>query len=119
MSDALRADQLEELRADLENLREELCGQLARLGDDSRPVTLDQQAVGRLSRMDAMQQQQMAAAKASHSRALLSRVERALAAMEEGEFGYCNDCGEAIAFARLKIRPDSPLCVACQGRNET
>ena len=69
--------------------------------------------------MDAMQQQQMAAASAGHIRAHLSRVRLALAAMDDGEFGLCRDCGEEIAFARLKIRPDSPLCVNCQGRNET
>ena len=119
MTEALNATQLAELRADLEQLAEDLAGQLDRLGEDSRPVTLDQQAVGRLSRMDAMQQQQMAAANAGHIRAHLSRVQRALAAMESGDFGICQDCGGDIAFARLKIRPDSPLCVACQSRNET
>jgi DnaK suppressor protein len=115
---ALTGSQLAELRADLERLETELGGQLERLGDDSRPVVLDQQSVGRLSRMDAMQQQQMAAASAGHIRAHLSRVRRALAALDSGDFGYCYDCGEAIAFPRLKARPDSPLCVGCQARNE-
>ena len=119
MSEALTGDRLAELRADLERLDTELSGQLDRLGDDSRPVELDQQAVGRLSRMDAMQQQQMAAASAGHIRAHLSRVRRAIAAMDSGDFGFCHDCGEAIPYPRLKASPDSPLCVACQARNET
>jgi DnaK suppressor protein len=110
--------QLRELRADLEQLQVELGGQLERIGDDSQPVQLDQQMVGRLSRMDAMQQQQMARASESHMRAHLSRVMLALKAMDEGEFGYCKSCDEPIGFPRLKVRPDSPLCVACQQANE-
>ena len=74
MSEALTEVEIAELRGDLEKLAGELDAQLERLGEDSRPVKLDQQAVGRLSRMDAMQQQQMAAANAGHIRAHLSRV---------------------------------------------
>ena len=118
MSEALTEVEIAELRGDLEKLAGELDAQLERLGEDSRPVKLDQQAVGRLSRMDAMQQQQMAAANAGHIRAHLSRVRRALAAIESGDFGICQDCGGDIAFPRLKVRPDSPLCVVCQSRNE-
>jgi len=110
--------QLAEIQADLLALREELSDQLRRLGEDSKPVQLDQQMVGRLSRMDAMQQQQMASASASHSKAHLSRVNLALQAIEEGDYGYCRQCDEAIAWLRLKARPDSPLCVACQEANE-
>lgn len=110
--------QLAEIQTDLLTLREALSGQLQRLGEDSKPVQLDQQMVGRLSRMDAMQQQQMASASASHSKAYLNRVNLALQAIEEGDYGYCRQCDEAIAWLRLKARPDSPLCVACQEANE-
>jgi DnaK suppressor protein len=117
-AEAINARQQEELRADLELLRFELQGQLERISTDSQPVELDQQMVGRLSRMDAMQQQQMAQASQAHMRAHLRRVLLALKAIQEGEFGYCRDCAEAVPFERLKARPDSLLCVACQQRNE-
>ncbi len=115
----LKEAQLAEIEAELLVLREELSGQLQRLGEDSKPVQLDQQTVGRLSRMDAMQQQQMAAASASHTKAHLSRVKLALSAIEEGDYGYCRQCEEPIAWLRLKARPDSPLCVRCQELNES
>ncbi len=118
VSAELNGEQLAELKADLERLHLELEDQLARAAVDSQPVQLDQQSVGRLSRMDAMQQQQMAAANLAHARAHLSRVVLALAAIESGEFGYCRQCDEPIGFARLKIRPDSPLCMGCQQSNE-
>jgi DnaK suppressor protein len=114
----LTDEQLSEIEADLQVLRAELSGQLDRLGEDSKPVELDQQLVGRLSRMDAMQQQQMAAASASHTKAHLGRVNLALKAIAEGDYGYCRQCDEPIAWLRLKARPDSPLCVRCQEMNE-
>jgi len=115
----LTASQLQELEQDLLRVRTQLQDQLQRLEIDSKPVQLDQQMVGRLSRMDAMQQQQMAVASAAHMKAHLSRVGLALTAIETGEFGYCQQCDEPIAFPRLKIKPDSPLCMPCQQANET
>jgi DnaK suppressor protein len=114
----LSRQQLDQLRRLLLQRRDELQGQLARVSEQSKPVQLDQQSVGRLSRMDAMQQQQMAQASQVHMRAHLSRVLLALQAMAEGEFGDCRSCGEPIGYGRLTVRPDSPLCVGCQQLNE-
>lgn len=80
---------------------------------DRAPVELDQQSVGRLSRMDAMQVQAMAAAQARRRRARRARIRAALARMEEDEFGWCQGCGEAIAEARLELDPATPFCVDC------
>jgi DnaK suppressor protein len=112
------AAQQAELEADLRLLEEQLQAQWLQLEEDSKPVELDQQAVGRLSRMDAMQQQQMASANKSHVYAHLSRVRLALKAIETGDFGYCRLCDEPIPWLRLKARPDSPLCMACQTKSE-
>jgi DnaK suppressor protein len=43
----------------------------------------------------------------------LARTERALAKLDEGTYGRCDACGEAIAPARLDAMPDAVLCVAC------
>jgi DnaK suppressor protein len=43
----------------------------------------------------------------------LDRTERALAKLDEGTYGTCDACGEAIPPARLRALPDSVLCVAC------
>jgi DnaK suppressor protein len=43
----------------------------------------------------------------------LARTERALAKLDEGTYGICDGCGEAIPPARLRAIPDSVLCVAC------
>ena len=118
-SGPLTTAQVQWLEQELQRIRSELQDQLSGADEDAAPVTLDQQAVGRLSRMDAMQQQQMALASMSHVRAHLNRVERAMTALQGEDYGYCHECDQPISWARLQIRPDSPLCVACQGLTES
>lgn len=93
--------------------REELTS-LSEISADSRQaVALDQQSVGRLSRMDAMQAQAMAQANERHRRAELSRIDAALRRIEEDDYGYCLKCGEEIAPRRLEADPAASFCVDC------
>lgn len=103
-----RADfrrRLMEMRAELETLNEK--GR-----DATKPVALDQSKVGRLSRMDALQNQAMA--QETHRRRLLDvkRIEAALQRLDEDEYGYCIVCGEAIGQSRLEADPAAAACVA-------
>lgn len=77
------------------------------------PVALDQEAVGRLSRMDAMQQQAMAMASRERRRQARDRIIMTLRRLDDPEFGYCITCGDAIAVARLMNDPTVTQCVAC------
>lgn len=92
--------------------------ELRALSDGSRegraPVELDQQSVGRLSRMDAMQQQSMDLAREERRRQRLAILAAALRRMDGDEFGYCLSCGDDIAAARLLADPAATLCVECQ-----
>ena len=81
--------------------------------EDRAIVTLDQQSVGRLSRMDALQRQAMAAANARRRSAERQRIDAALQRLDEGEYGFCRECGEDIAPARLRLDPAVALCVNC------
>ncbi len=76
-------------------------------------VELDQQAVGRLSRMGALQYQAMAKAQASRRRTEKTRLAAALGRLDEGEYGYCEDCGDAIATGRLELDPAAAKCIGC------
>ena len=80
---------------------------------DRETVTLDQQSVGRLSRMDAMQRQAMAQATSRRRAARRQRIDAALARIDDDEFGYCQDCGEEIATGRLDLDPTLASCVSC------
>ena len=94
--------------------------ELRALSDGSRegraPVELDQQSVGRLSRMDAMQQQSMDVAREERRRHRLVVLNAALRRLDEDEYGYCLACGEDILPERLGIDPAVTLCVTCQDR---
>ena len=76
-------------------------------------MELDQQSVGRLSRMDAMQQQEMARAEARRRLVDLTRIGQALVRLEEDEYGWCTECGDPIAVKRLKIDPMATRCIGC------
>ncbi|WP_346915249.1 TraR/DksA C4-type zinc finger protein [uncultured Roseibium sp.] len=76
-------------------------------------VELDQQSVGRLSRMDALQGQAMAQASERQRKTDLVRIEAALKRIDDGDYGYCLECGEEIAAKRLEIDPAAALCIAC------
>jgi DnaK suppressor protein len=80
---------------------------------DRAPVTLDQQSVGGLARMDAMQLQAMTMATEARRHARRFRIQAALARMEEGEFGRCTRCGEFIGPGRMRVDPTTALCVDC------
>lgn len=100
-------------KARLAALRAEIEQFLALGAEAGAPVELDQVAVGRLSRMDAMQQQAMAqAAERSRQRDLV-RIEMAERRLAEGEYGYCEECGEPIADKRLDIDPMAERCIRC------
>lgn len=99
----------EQLRALHDSLAETLLATEAR----SKPVSLDD-PIGRLSRVDALQQQHMADAQARHAREQLAAVRLALKRIELGTYGDCFDCGEPIDPRRLRARPAVTLCLACQ-----
>ena len=86
--------------------------------DASRTVVLDQQSVGRLSRMDAMQQQAMARATQARRSASLQKITKTLARMDEGEFGYCSVTGDPISLKRLDARPIATMSLEAQERHE-
>lgn len=97
------------LDAELESLRADS----ASTAEDRAPVTLDQQSVGRLSRMDALQAQAMAQATEKRRLTRIAQIEAALRRMAAGEYGYCGTCGEALAEKRLEADPAAHLCVGC------
>ena len=87
-------------------------------GDSASTIELDQARVGRLSRMDALQAQQMAKASSRRRHAERGRIAAALKRIDDGEYGYCLSCGEMIPVPRLKIEPAVPQCVGCAANSE-
>ena len=110
--------QLTRLRHKIEAMAADVRAQLDAASESAQPVQLDQQSVGRVSRIDAIQQQQMAIANRDQAQRLAAGLERARARIEDGSYGLCQDCGEPIGFARLMARPQAALCLDCQQKSE-
>jgi DnaK suppressor protein len=98
----------------LKQMQVELKQQLGLAKESTDVVVLDQSSVGRVSRVDALQQQSMALSLQRTAKAKLKRVEVALAELQQSDFGACQKCDEAIGFARLQIQPESKYCLSCQ-----
>ncbi|MDP2003322.1 MAG: TraR/DksA family transcriptional regulator [Desulfurivibrionaceae bacterium] len=91
-------------------------GQEAKKG--KAPVELDQARVGRLSRMDAMQQHAISQAAYNLADLERQRIQSALGRMLADEYGYCVICGEEIAEGRLRFDPSALTCISCAQRRK-
>ena len=97
----------EDARRSLLARRREIVDLSAMARDARSVVSLDQQSVGRLSRMDALQGQAMAQASERQRVAELARIDAAVQRID------CLACGEEIAPGRLEADPAASLCIAC------
>ena len=103
---ALARERLDARRAELTALSDQA-------SEARATVALDQQAIGRLSRMDAMQGQAMAEATERRRRHDLARIDMAERRLEAGDYGFCTRCDEPVPDGRLAIDPMAERCVAC------
>ena len=109
----------------LELIRGELLRSLTRLersmkanGAAARPRDLEQDTVGRLSRIEALQNQGLSKNLEARGQAQLAQIIAALRRLEEGTYGACNACGVTIPLERLLVCPETLACSACaNGKN--
>ncbi|MEE2788747.1 MAG: TraR/DksA C4-type zinc finger protein [Myxococcota bacterium] len=116
--DELSPAQLIALRARLEEQLDGVLDTLDQSKAAAAPVQLDQQSVGRLSRMDAIQQQAMVRANRQRAIVLARQIRTALKRLEDDEYGWCVRCESPIAWARLNAQPETPFCLRCQRGTE-
>jgi len=105
--------EIEQFRQQLLSLSSALQVMEATYKETGETVELDQTRVGRLSRMDAMQAQQMALESSRRRQHQLLKIEGALSRIKSGEYGYCFVCGEEIVAQRLVADPTSTRCMVC------
>ena len=108
----MEADRITYFRERLEDLAKEISKDLSASKDSADIVKLDT-SIGRLSRMDAMQNQQMALELRRRQEQQLQRIANALKRMDKGTYGLCGKCKEPISEGRLEVSPDVVMCVRC------
>jgi DnaK suppressor protein len=106
--------------AQIAELRDELERQLAKLeksmivtDEALKTVELDQGSVGRLSRMDSLQNQGIAKGLRERENVRLALIQEAIRRLDAGTYGVCTACGGEVAFERLCVFPESATCTPC------
>ena len=105
--------QLDAFRQALIATREEIEQLIDTSKDAADTVVLDQSMVGRLSRMDALQAQQIAQETTRRRQVRLQKIHSALRRLDKGEYGHCLICGDEISLGRLEFDPASTRCIGC------
>ena len=78
-----------------------------------KTVELDQGAVGRLSRMDSLQNQSLAKGLRERESVRLALIQEALRRLDAGTYGVCTACGGPVAAESLFVFPESGACAHC------
>jgi len=78
----------------------------------SQPVSPDD-AIGRISRMDAINNKSVTEAALRQAENKLAALKSVISNIESPDFGICVSCKEPIPIARILIRPESQRCVNC------
>mgnify|MGYP001554064846 CR=1 FL=1 len=108
----LTIDQLVDLEVliseEIERLRRE-----SEATTEERAAIQPDVAIGRLSRLDAMQMQEMAKEAERRREDRIPRLELALERIDTGEYGICEVCRDWIPFDRLKLTPEATRCGKC------
>lgn len=86
--------------------------ELSATSDSTKPIAPDV-SVGRLSRLDSMQMQQMALAGKRRLEEQRARLHEAVRRIDAGTYGRCARCDEDIAIERLQHQPDAVMCMPC------
>lgn len=105
-------EKLGKFQKELNDLRKEITDYLKKSEDSAAAVEPDK-GLGRLSRMEAMQDQQLVLELRRRKKRQLLEVGNALKRIEQGSFGKCIFCGKEISYERLEAFPEVQTCMSC------
>ena len=108
----MTADEKKEIKLSIQERINEIESSLASLEETAKPVAPDN-ALGRLTRMDAMQIQKMQEANLATARSNVQKLHEQLEKIDTETFGQCQYCTQMIGFERLKALPESNMCIDC------
>ena len=109
----LAPEQRDMIRDDLLRSLTKLERSMKANGLAARPRDLEQDTVGRLSRVEALQSQGLTKTLAEREKAQLEQIVAALRRLEDGTYGSCNCCGGPIPVERLMVFPETLACSTC------
>lgn len=104
--------ELEEIKSLILSQMEEIKDDIRHLQEVTKPITLDS-SIGRVSRMDAINNKAINDMSLRDKKKTLQRLEKAMDRYDDGKLGTCMKCGGEIPLGRLKIMPYTTRCVKC------
>lgn len=105
----------EKILAIIHSKRSSLKEEIEELEELTKPIPLDA-SIGRISRMDAINNKTINESNLRDKKKILQRLERVLENIDSKDFGKCQRCGLDIPFGRLEYMPHTTRCVNCAGR---
>ena len=112
----MNLEERQELKGKIEEAIEAQKVLIASLSETSKPVAPDN-AIGRLSRMEALNDRAVSEASLNAARHKLSRLETALGKVDQPDFGFCVSCDNPIPPGRILLMPEATRCVPCSEKN--
>ncbi len=105
-------EEKKDIRVEIERRIHEAEQSIDTLREQTKPVP-PSSALGRLTRMDAIQQKNMAEANLKSSEVMIKNLKTTLENLDNDDFGICPVCGNDIPLGRILIVPESKVCVRC------
>jgi DnaK suppressor protein len=111
-------DSMTEMRDILLNMRKSLLGAVRENVKEERDY-LKAPATGDIYDLATTERErELSLLLGDRAREQLNEIDEALRRIEDGSYGYCEECGEKIGIGRLKAMPFTQLCVECKSRME-
>lgn len=102
-----------QIQAQIDNIEERLNSQA------SQAIATDtNEMADEIDRASVEEARRLELNRIEHDKLHLRKLKAALKRIDEGDFGYCESCGDEIAEKRLQARPESRFCVECQSTKE-
>lgn len=111
----MTSEQKQQLKEAIEKKIAENRQSILDLREATKPMGLDS-AIGRVSRMDYINNKSISEAELQKAEVKLKALERWLSLYETDQFGKCSRCGQEININRLLLMPESTRCVRCAGK---
>lgn len=108
----MKQEELKKLEKEIKEMIKQLSVEISDLEESAGPVA-PENSIGRISRMDAINNKSVVEASLRNRKRKLSKLHLSLENLHKPGFGLCSNCNKSINPKRLMLMPQSDKCVNC------
>lgn len=105
-------EERKQLKKEIKQMIKKITEEVKSLEESSAPVK-PENSIGRISRMDAINNKSVVEASLRNRKRKLSKMQVALSKIGDETFGICSQCKKSINPKRIALMPESDRCVRC------